>query len=308
MYVSKADIEKAKHMDLLTYLANYDPNNLVKETNNSYCTKEHDSLKISNGLWYWFSRGIGGRSALDYLIKVKGYSLPEAVGIINGQVVAKSPVFYSHKKQKVLQLPDIAENNDKAFNYLLKRGIDMDLINYCFERNLIMESGRYHNVMFLGYDEQGNIKYVNLRGTGSNFKGESDGSDKRYAFKIAEKKDTDVLHLFESAIDLLSFITIKIMQDKEWSQDAYLSLAGVHSKCIKVPVSVENLLKNNKQIKTICLHFDNDKIGKEATANLTGLLQGKYKVVVQTPKHGKDVNDELKYLKHNRNLQEVKKQ
>ncbi len=302
MYVSKTEIEKAKQMDLLTYLANYEPTNLVKETNNSYCTKDHDSLKISNGLWYWFSRGIGGKSALDYLIKVKGYSLPEAVGIINRQVVAKSPVFYTNKKRKVLQLPDVAKNNDKVFDYLLKRGIDMELIKYCFERNLIMESGRYHNVMFLGYDEDGNIKYVNLRGTSSDFKGEADGSDKRYAFKIAENKETDTLHLFESAIDLLSFITIQMMGEYDWKNDAYLSLAGVHSKCIKMPISVEHFLKNNEQIKTICLHFDNDEIGKEATANLAKLLQGKYEVIVQSPKQGKDINDELKYLKYSRNL------
>lgn len=302
MYVSKTEIEKAKQMDLLTYLVNYEPTNLVKETNNSYCTKEHDSLKISNGLWYWFSRGIGGKSALDYLIKVKGYSLPEAVGIINGQVVAKSPVFYSNKKHKVLQLPDVAKNNDKVFDYLLKRGIDMELIKYCFEKNLVMESGRYHNVMFLGYDEDGNIKYVNLRGTSSDFKGEADGSDKRYAFKIAENKETDTLHLFESAIDLLSFITIQMMEEQDWKNEAYLSLAGVHSKCIKMPVSVEHFLKNNEQIKTICLHFDNDEIGKEATANLAKILQGKYEVIVQSPKQGKDINDELKYLKYSRNL------
>lgn len=302
MYVSKTEIEKSKRMDLLTYLANYEPTNLVKEANNSYCTKEHDSLKISNGLWYWFSRGIGGKSALDYLIKVRGYSLPEAVGIINGQVVAKSPVFYTHKKRKVLQLPDVAKNNDMVFDYLLERGIDMELIKYCFERNLIMESAKYHNAMFLGYDENGNIKYVNLRGTDGNFKGEAKGSDKRYAFKIAENTRTDKLHLFESAIDLLSFITIQKIENKEWSQDAYLSLAGVHSKCIKVPVSVEHFLKNNEQIKTICLHFDNDEIGKEATSNLAKLLQGKYEVIVQSPKQGKDINDELKFLKYNRNL------
>ena len=47
---------------------------------NVYCTKTHDSLRISNGKWCWFSRGIGGASALDYLIKVNGYSFMEAMG------------------------------------------------------------------------------------------------------------------------------------------------------------------------------------------------------------------------------------
>ena len=55
----------------MTYLQNYEPRELVHFSGNVYCTRTHDSLKISNGKWYWHSRGIGGRSALDYLIKVK---------------------------------------------------------------------------------------------------------------------------------------------------------------------------------------------------------------------------------------------
>ena len=71
-YIAAEDIAKAKEMDLLTYLRNYEPQELVHVSGNTYCTREHDSLRISNGKWCWFSRGIGGRSALDYLIKVKG--------------------------------------------------------------------------------------------------------------------------------------------------------------------------------------------------------------------------------------------
>lgn len=58
-------------MDLLTYLQNYEPQELIHVSGGTYCTREHDSLKISNGKWNWFSRGIGGKTALDYLIKVK---------------------------------------------------------------------------------------------------------------------------------------------------------------------------------------------------------------------------------------------
>ena len=53
-------------MDLLTYLRNYEPHELVHFGGSTYCTREHDSLKISNGKWCWFSRGIGGTLALDY--------------------------------------------------------------------------------------------------------------------------------------------------------------------------------------------------------------------------------------------------
>ena len=73
-YIAAEDILEAKKMDLLTFLRNYEPQELVHVSGDTYCTRAHDSLRISNGKWCWFSQGIGGRSALDYLIKVKGYS------------------------------------------------------------------------------------------------------------------------------------------------------------------------------------------------------------------------------------------
>ena len=81
-YVTPEDIEEARKIDVLTYLKNYEPHELVKVTRDTYCTKEHDSLKISNGKWFWFSQNIGGHTALDYLIIVKGYTLPAAVEML----------------------------------------------------------------------------------------------------------------------------------------------------------------------------------------------------------------------------------
>lgn len=74
-YFTSEDIQQAKQLDLLTYLQIYEPDQLVKVSGDTYCTKEHDSLKISNGKWHWFSRQIGGKTALDYLVKVRGCSL-----------------------------------------------------------------------------------------------------------------------------------------------------------------------------------------------------------------------------------------
>lgn len=48
-YYSKEVIEKAKEMDLLTYLQNYEPDELVHFSGDTYCTKEHDSLKYQTG-------------------------------------------------------------------------------------------------------------------------------------------------------------------------------------------------------------------------------------------------------------------
>ena len=96
-FATKEEIAKAKEMDLLTYLQNYEPDELVKVANGTYCTREHDSLKISNGKWYWFSRNIGSSTALDYLIYVKGYTLPAAVETRLGRAVSQPPVSYKQK-------------------------------------------------------------------------------------------------------------------------------------------------------------------------------------------------------------------
>ena len=77
-FVTPEQIAQAKEIDLLTYLRSCDPYELVHVGGNTYCTREHDSLKISNGKWNWFSRGIGGKTALDYLIKVQGFSFTQA--------------------------------------------------------------------------------------------------------------------------------------------------------------------------------------------------------------------------------------
>lgn len=71
-YLSKAQIAAAREMDLLTYLRQSEPEELVHIGGGTYATRTHDSLKISNGKWCWWSRNIGGTNALDYLTKVKG--------------------------------------------------------------------------------------------------------------------------------------------------------------------------------------------------------------------------------------------
>ena len=92
-YCTREQIEAARAMDILTYLRLYEPENLKPFGRNGYCLKDHDSLKISNGKWYWWSRGIGGKTALDYLISVRNVPLTRAVEILcSGNVRAACPV------------------------------------------------------------------------------------------------------------------------------------------------------------------------------------------------------------------------
>ncbi len=115
-YVTPEQIAQAKEMDLLTYLRSYEPDNLVHFSGNTYCTREHDSLKISNGKWNWFSRGIGGRTALDYRIKVQGFSITQAVETFVGRTAILPPVSHTPKPDppRKLVMPELNSNSDRA--------------------------------------------------------------------------------------------------------------------------------------------------------------------------------------------------
>jgi len=296
-------LERARQIDLLSYLRTYEPSNLikVKGTTNVYCTAEHDSLKISNGKWYWWSRGFGGYSALDYLMKVKEYGFVEAVEILTGQTMADwkpPPPAMKKDEPKVLLLPPKNKNCDRVTEYLFGRGIDYPLIQECISEGIIFESADYHNAVFIGKDESGTPKYAAYRGTVSSFKRDASGSDKRYSFRLLAGSPCASVHLFEAAIDLLSYATYLKYEGKDYKAENLLSLSGVYQpkkeiKDSKIPVALSTFLKANLQINTIYLHLDKDKAGRLCTAALTELLKKDYKIVDEPPPVGKDFNDFL---------------
>ena len=159
-YITPETIREVRQVDLLTYLQRTAPEELVKVSGNTYCTREHDSLKISNGMWHWFSHGIGGRNALEYLIKVQGYSFLDAVEAIMGRAAVMPSVSYipAQKPEHQLAMPPLNNNTSAAERYLTKRGIDRVIIDYCVSNHLLMETKNYHNVVFAGYDRNGKLK------------------------------------------------------------------------------------------------------------------------------------------------------
>lgn len=230
-YVTREMIDRAKKMDLLTYLQTYEPQELVHFGGNTYCTREHDSLKISNGKWYWFSRGIGGKTALDYLIKVKELPFTEAVERIVGRAAERPSVFHARaqpEKPKTLLLPPKSNSNTRVIAYLKSRSIDGGLIEQCIRSGQLYESLPHHNAVFVGMDRNGTLRYACLRGIGTDFKGEATGSDKRFSFALPATGESRMLCVFESAIDLLSYATMAQAGGLSWRSQHLLSLAGVY--------------------------------------------------------------------------------
>lgn len=299
-YIAPEVITEAKRMDLLTYLREFEPGELVKFSRNTYTTKTHDSLKISNGKWMWWSRGIGGKSALDYLIKVRGMDFVEAVQTIMGNGSVSYPTYENSNsyEQQPLLLPERSPSSNVVVEYLFGRGIDYEIINECLDKELIIESLPYHNVVFIGYDENKEPKYAAYRATNqSRIMGDCTGSKKQYSFRLTAE-NTGEVHLFECAIDLLSYATLLKLDGKDWRQFNLVSLAGVYSpkqkiEDSKVPVTLSRLLEKDKTIRRIVLHLDNDVAGRKATKALQTILPKEYEVVDEPPAYGKDVNDFL---------------
>ena len=316
-YYTEKQIDQARSIDLLTYLQSFEPTELVHVRGNTYCTREHDSLKISNGKWMWWSRGFGGNSALDYLIKVKGMQFMDAMKILTkeGTDLHDTDAKISRKpdcdvKRKLL-LPDKSETNFEVIRYLTSRGIDSDVIKACIDEGLLYESLPYHNCIFVGFDETGNAAYAFYRATtGERLMGEAAGSDKRYSFRIDRAGST--LHVFESAIDLLSYATIMKMRTDEWRAEPMLSLGGVYApstnnKQTKLPIALQNMTHNQTQINTIALHLDNDYAGRSATRSISEQLGNKYIVRDEPPAYGKDCNDYLQQLQRQKRKRQMER-
>ncbi len=299
IYYTKESIEEARKIDLLTYLRQCDPQELVHVSGNVYCTKTHDSLRISNGKWCWFSRGIGGASALDYLIKVNGYSFLEAMETISGRAAAMPPISMppaEKPRTKTLLLPERSPTHDRVIAYLTGRGIDREILDYCIQTGRLYESLPHHNAVFLGFDTQGKARFGCQRGTGkARFHGDLNGSDKRFGFSLTG--DSQSLHLFEAPIDALSYATLCKMNGVHWREQNLLSLAGVYRPSQKgpprLPLALEHFLGEHPQVKNVLLHLDNDLPGKQAAQAILSALPENVQGENRPPSFGKDVNDTL---------------
>lgn len=303
-YYSQSEIERAKEMDLLTYLKRYEPDELVRISSNTYTTRTHDSLKISNGLWMWWSRGIGGKGALDYLMKVRGMTFIEAVSqIANDESKMKKPFEKPVKKEKILVMPKRAENNKVIVDYLKRRGINDNVISFFIEKGLIYQSVPMNNIVFVGCDENNNPRYAGMRGTDScRYLGDAAGSNKAFPFRLVNKENTKI-HIFEGAIDLLSYATLFDEQGSDFKSQSLVSLSGIYNpaknmKDSKIPIGLMKTLEANPNVKTIYLHLDNDYAGRRAAKIITEKLNDKYDVRNHFVPVGKDVNDYLCYLKN----------
>lgn len=101
--VSKEQIAAAKKMTAIEFLRRYRSTDLVKSSaRGEFELRSHDSFKINgeSSIWHWKSRGIGGKSALDYLVHVEQCGFVEAVRMLCDEVPGYIPVPHEAVEQK----------------------------------------------------------------------------------------------------------------------------------------------------------------------------------------------------------------
>lgn len=252
----------------------------------------------------WHSRGIGGRSALDYLIKVKEMDFYDAVRLLSGEqnLISCAQKFSTpdEKPPKVFELPKKNSDNRRVEMYLLSRGIHPDVIKYCISLGLLYEEKNHHNAVFVGFDENNIPVHASFRAANDKrIMGDVAGSNKAYAFQLHAAERNTSVHVFECAIDLLSYATILKLYGKDFTKENLLSLDGIDGTNLnekhtpKIPAALEKYLENYPETDEVILHLDNDEAGRNATKKVKNLCDSFVKTRDSPPVFGKDVNEFL---------------
>ena len=300
--ISKQDLAKVKELDLLSYFQNYEPQELIKYSKKEYGTKTYSSLRMSNGLWTSWANSIGGRSALDFFIKIKHWDFLEAAHYLKDLIDNKTPVKIKYQPRRMngqLKLPRRNfEGNQQVINYLTnERCIDKAIVDYCIDNHLLYETASDHSVIFIGYDPNRLARYACKRATDSDLKQDVYGSNKAFSFSIPNQSSNE-LHVFESAIDLLSYMTLQKRYGKSYLNDNYLSISGATTIGSSVadstiPVALGTFLNNYPSIKNIHLHLDNDKAGRDTVSKIMYHYGELFNIIDEPSKRGKDFNEFL---------------
>ncbi len=272
---------------------------IKKVGNSEYTLKQHDSMRINSetNYWIWNSHNVSGVGVISFLEKFEGLSRDDAKSTVlqlKGSVEFTKTNYtkpMSNKPKGKIELPEKSETSKRMIAYLTNtRNIDYEIVKNLKSKGVIYEDSK-HNVVFLGQDKNGEVKYATRRGTytykNKKFVGEVANSDKNYGFNLSSNDVSSKVYVFESPIDAMSHMTLTKQVGLDYTNQNRLSLGGVSDKAL------EQYLKDNVHIKEITLCLDNDEAGRDATDKIFNKFKDKYIIKVNFPKEGKDYNEYL---------------
>lgn len=284
---SKEQITVANNVDLVNFLK-MQGESLTKSGKDMRWSR-HTSVTVRGNRWYEWKSQEGGYP-IEFLKRFYQYDFKQAVEVLLSASGEVGQATVEQAEPKEFILPPRNETMNRAYGYLMNtRFIDKEVIDEFVKRNLIYEDSVYHNVVFVGYDEEGVARHAHKKSTFTNksksFRGNVDGSDPRYTFHYIGRSNK--LFVFEAPIDMLSYISLN---KHNWKEHSYIALNGLGTK------GLEQMIEAYPHLKLFLLCFDHDIAGIEGTERVLDMMfeKGLYEVGIIQP-NNKDFNEDLKY-------------
>lgn len=285
--LSEATVRKADSADLVEYAKSR--GYTLKLDGSDYRVVGYGGLLIdakTRNRWYHHSQGKGGGS-VQFLMHMENMTWKNAVLELAGEnrsvtiPIIRSPVT---PPQKPFELPKRADNNNRVITYLSRvRGIDEDVIRLFIKEGKLYQDTR-GNCVFLSFSD-GKPAHAFLRTTDISSSFRRDVGEK-IGWGIGRTNHT-TLYVFESPIDIMSYLSLKKQRGERYSNAAYISLGGV------APKVLYRCLDKNPQINNVVICTDNDKAGNAFFESRQPELERlNINVRRECPVH-KDFNDDL---------------
>ena len=275
---------KAKQIDLVSYLKNQGFKS-GKTTSREvwfyspFRKEKTPSFKVdySKNVWIDFNDHKGG-TIIDFVMKYNDCSIKEALNILSEKIfpIHQQPKYTIEKKKPTYSIKKITElTNQKLLDYLSNRKINLQFAKrFCFQVHYSFSNGKeLYGIGFM--NDVGGLEIVNIF------------SNDYRKICLGRKEITtinnnsDVVSLFESWSDYLSYLTLK----KEIPEENFIILNStslVHKTI--------GLLEQYSEIKAF---FDNDSGGNNAT---NFLIENLKMDVIDNRIHYKEYNDLNDYL------------
>ena len=279
-HIMKINCSKAKKIDIVSYLKKqgFKP---IKNTSNSvwffspFRSEKSPSFKvdITKNVWYDFGEGIGG-TIIDFIMKYHNCSLKDSLNLLSNNTFS----FHQHKNLQEVEIKPkysikkVGElTNSFLIEYLKLRKINIEYAKrFLFQVHYSFDSEKeYYGIGFM--NDFGGLEIRNKF-----FKG---CLGKKSITTI--NNNSDVISLFESWSDFLSYLTLK----KIIPNENFIILNST-SLIQKIP----ELIKDYS--KTKCF-FDNDEAGNKALKHLKEKVS---KELIDCRIHYKSHNDLNDYL------------
>lgn len=261
-YFSPEQKEIAQRTDLVELLRSQgEP---LKPSGSEYEWKyQGQKVTVRRNLWYHQYEQLGG-DAVAFVRKFLGKSYMEAMEYLLRYNGIPLPEIRSGEQRKGFELPAANKNMNRVFAYLVtQRGISREVVYAFVHKRMIYESAKHHNVVFVGYDQEGNPRHAHKRSTAKegSFKSNAAGGQPEYSFHWHGTGDK--LFLFEAPIDMLSYITL---HPEGWRQNSYAASCSVSDRVLF------QMLRDNPGLQLVYICFDSDEPGQSAAQRISDKL------------------------------------